>query len=238
MRWHGPLDDILRATREADGAIEGWTGHPPTYTVEIQFRNGLVQEDNNLEAIANLSERDISRVRQIELRVIAARQPDNFFVEHGRVFFRVEDAQSALFVMVTSDDRARVEGLAQRLEDMLKTGARFPPVPSEIITGVVVGLLGFAYAPAVLLAISLIWTLGWAAQNNKWDPAEIAVFPITLIVFAGVGILVHWLTPNLHLLSEGAKPRWDRFYKLGASMFVGILISVIGSFIYGIATGR
>lgn len=230
-RWHGRLTDIVAACREAEVALTTWTGNQPTVKVDVRFKGGFSAKFNQLAELENLPERDLGDVRRIQVRL----SPPAFALSPG-VDLDLDSSGPAFSLSVNADDRARVEGLAARMAQLLKYEGRWPPVPSSVIRVVLIDAALLGYSVALYFSFPLLWWLRLASQNNKWDPAEIATFPILAVVFIGLATLVIWLTADLEVLPAGGRRRTNRFIGLAVSVVLGVVASVVGSVVYAIIT--
>lgn len=229
-RWHGHLDEILEACLAVSRAFSDWTKTDTTVHVEARFKGGFSQEFDGLEGFKDFTDRDLTRIEELRLRLGSG----PWFEGSPRCLIVADSGIVAMFYSISAGDRHRVEGLALRVDDILRPGAQFPPLPSWLIGILVFLVLLVAYPFTVDATFSVLWTLKLAAQNGKYDPAEIAMFPIVAAAFVGVLVAVVWLSADLVILPARGQRRTRRFIALAGGVVAAVVTSIIGSFIYSL----
>jgi hypothetical protein len=196
MRWHGTLSEVVEVCREVEVTFRDWTGSAQDYRAEARFRGGSSRELTSLAEIEEISDRDLAALRKLNIAITPTGYSFTpyFFVEF-------EDAWPAAFFSLKGDDRDPINGLANRLEAMLKGGARWPQIPSSWIAWIA-AVLGTVAGLAIVYDVIFpaLWAVHWAAQNDKWEPAELAAVGAMGVVLVGLYILIRRLTRNLELV--------------------------------------
>jgi hypothetical protein len=126
-------------------------------------------------------------------------------------------------------DRTRVEGLRQRLAEVLGRGATNSPGFNRTWL-IVMG--SWLAAPGFFLGFTVPQWLDLASRNNQWEVAEVVgmFLGIALPLVTATG--AWWLFPPIELLDEGRAGRARRFRKRIIGIVGAIVLAVGGAFLY------
>jgi hypothetical protein len=237
-RWCGPRSDLLRAIELAANEIRASTGVAAKVEVEVEDRSELTDKQPNTAPLTSLHPSQLERVANVAITVTW--DFDEWWEKHAagksgpsppppedRVRITVTKYDTTLNVY--GDDRTRVEGLRQRLADVLGHGATNSP-PFQRLWFMIVGswlaTVGFFMGFAVPRWLDL------ATRNNRWEAAEVVgmVLGIALPLLTATG--AWWLFPPIELLDEGQAGRARRFRKWIIGIVGGLILAVGGAFLY------
>jgi hypothetical protein len=228
-RWHGQLSVLTDVCRFVQATFADWSDKKMQYDIELRFDKGFSQETDNLAEVDELPPRDLQRLQKLRVRVTPAgwTMDPHFVIE-------VERGTPAVWYLLTGTDRSRVEGLASRIEDALSPNEQWPRVPQYIIG--TVSFLGLLVAALFAMdeGLTLVQALHWASVNGRWDPAELAVFPVAAVVALGMWIATLRITADLELIGADGLSQGRRLWSVVVGVVVGVALSIAGSAIWSV----
>lgn len=131
---------------------------------------------------------------------------------------------------VTGPDRAAVEGLYQRLGELLTRRQAFRRVAPRTVAAIVAAPLAI-----VLLVLGILiprW-IDSSLDNHRVDWQEGVGMLAGVAVTGAVVAAAVWLYPAMQLLEDGDRSRAERFRGLLVATIVSLTLGVAASVIYG-----
>lgn len=222
-RWVGYRSDIADAANEAVTAIQGCSGSAPEVTVMVTHADRLTEHTDTLDTVRKLHRDELRGVRNLWLEV-KSKGP-----QVGSVRIRLTRG-SGLNLEVWGDDRNSVNGLTQRLENMLGRSAprllRFDLDVLLIPLCMVLLLVGVILGPAVSR-----W-VGLGEINDQWDTWEVVgvIVGLALAVLITFGL---WRAfPTTELLDQGELSRYRRLRQVIVGGLGALVVGVFGAWLF------
>jgi hypothetical protein len=155
-RWCGPRSELVRATELAAEVLRGWTGVESTVSVRIEERGGLAETASGVDAINAPHERELAHVDRLVVTIVPDR--DEWWKERDEARERGEErpylpdagvsiriSKYGTSLSVEGDDRTSVEGLVQRLAQILgRAATKSPGVDREFFVYLLIWPLAMA----------------------------------------------------------------------------------------------
>jgi hypothetical protein len=213
----------LQAAELAAQVLGQWLaeGDEPLLRVEVNVRD-LITESESLDVVRELSSADLARLKSIGIKISGAA---NVWAD-PRVDIKIDSSSPALSIEVRGGDRTGVEGLTERLVNILDGGGRRPRWYQRYLVLALL-LLPFLFA---LLGPYLVRAFGLASQNGKREAAEIWAIIIGLGLGAGIVGGLWFLTPDLQLLAtHNDRTRFRHFRGAVWGVVLAILASIIAT---------
>ena len=156
--------------------------------------------------------------------------PDAAPMEDASVTLSMPWAGRALMLEVEGPDRAAVEGLFQRLSELVTRRQSFRRIgPHEVVPTVAVPL-GFGLL--VLGTLVPRW-IDSSLDNHRVDWQEVVGMLAGVVLAAAVVAVVLWLYPATQLLEDGERSRAERFRGLVVAALAALVLGVVASILYG-----
>lgn len=224
LRWAGTHDLLEQALRSAAESLRRWKPDAPVRCSISVVLPQITMRFDSIDDFHRVSEFDFVQARSIRAALSSqATVLGNPSVE----IVAASDYPQAVSLEVEGDDRDRVDGLRATISDILDRGRKKPPwlnSNGRFTLGLILGATSF-----VVLAIALrdlASTLRWLPKGNE----GLVVWPLIVlagIIGVGIGRGFYWLLPDLELLPEGGRTRYQRFR---AAVFL-VVLSVVGAII-------
>lgn len=250
--WGGSRADVHRAAMEAADALADWTEYPSVLTGEASFDRGLSQSLSSVDELLKIHRTDLSAVRELRLEIrpdrdaywAARHEHDRREVGEGDADARIEPfpdfpssavafrfgwASKGLRLEVSGDNRERVVGLFERLEQILCSRQALRRVNPEYLA-LFVG--GFGIYLGLLVGAAVPRWLGVTHRDGRWEPLEIASPVIGVLVVLAFAVALRYLYPSIEIVDEGQRTRAERFAKVLWGAAGGVLLSIVAAAIY------
>jgi hypothetical protein len=223
-RWSGSLESIREIADVAYNEVVKADGPEWKDQQHCRITFETDDTDDSLEREdfpASLPVRDVPRIK--ELRVYAAGVE-----EAERISVTFKEAAPAVKYEVHLGDRTQAEGVVNSLRKILKPGeGRASSYKrNDYVYPLLVTMLAFMGLGA--------WVGARLAPNEDEPLRNVPLF-IGLGLALSVTALVYWLTPDLQLLVDRQKTRFQRFRGLVYAVVVGIAVSIISAVIIALA---
>jgi hypothetical protein len=226
-RWSGTLGELQQAAEMAVREVREWTNREPEVSITVTQKDGFTTSpDDPSELSEAVDQRDLSRIKSLMMLL-------GSYGGNARVEIRLSGGFSGegLSLSVRGRDKTRVEGLAQRLSEIL-TPRHSVGVPGlHGVRGMLVVVGSYVVTLAVMSLITGSLILGL-------DPGTVRA---SIVLGAGglavaLTALAMWAGPALEILAPGQRPRFVRWRArllaiLGAAV-VGIATSIVATLIY------
>jgi uncharacterized membrane protein YeaQ/YmgE (transglycosylase-associated protein family) len=261
--WAGSRTEIHRAALEASDAVAEWSGYPSVVSGTVTLEGGLTQTIDGIDSLTVIHRTDLRSITQLWIDIKPSRdayweakeehrklvrasaeenarrgeqiRPEEEFpsLSDASVALRFAWAGYGVRIEVTGDDRSRVVGLFDRLQQLL--------CERQALRHIDPGLTGFLVA-FILANVGLLvgsWlprAIGIAQHDGKWQVPEIAGPIIGAVVGIAVGLALYLLYPTLEVLDDSDKSRAERFGTWVLGGIAAIVLGLIASGIYDLAT--
>ena len=210
-------------------------------TVELEDRRGVTETAPGVEALTSRHPAEISQLATVAIFVRAdsdqwwredrgkPRQESGEWLGPPTDSVRIRVSQYGTTLTVEGEDRTGVEGLAQRLAEIMgRAATNSPGFPREALplTGLLLGTAGF------WLGVAVVQWLGLAENNDKWDTAETLGAVGGVLIGVAVAVGIWWLFPPVEIFDEGGAGRARRFRVWIFATAGALFFAVAGSALY------
>lgn len=223
-RWHtwsGTIEELGSAAQEAEKTVTAWIGSNPEVHITAQI-GGLQDTGLTLDELQQMPESQLRNIHGIRIRI------GHYTGPSATISVQPGVDNYPLVMIVQGDELDRVEGLGNRLTQMLVRGVR----RINWFDRVWITATSFCLAIALALvladtAVNAVWRLRLASQNQRWEPAEVLAVGVAVLVAIGAWTGTIWLFPDLELHLPGQGTRWKKFRAIAVTLGLSLLSAAI-----------
>jgi hypothetical protein len=258
QRWAGSRSDVERAIQEAANAVRGWSKYDASVELSVTYRSDLTETRSGLAGFKEIHRGDFKQISRIWIAIAPDRDayyaerdrlneewreeararllrgedagdlPEPERLVAGSVEIRLPWASRGLQLEVRGEDRHAVEGLYNRLAEILSSRRAWRRLDPDWALVAIVPMV----AGCGILGLLVVDWLGFGAVKNKTNDAQIAGLAIGLLAGLGLGALPWWLYPQFELVEDGESTRAERYRTLVVSTLVAVVLGVIAAAAY------